>query len=252
MVISEKDLPELALNGLRSHIKEKLEGYEFLTISQVLQRALAQESRSKDAKFKPDRLSVHMLQGESSDDEGNEVYAAEFVWSSSDKPSTCTSLKPISKNRQDEIKFTFDVTKCDRIFDELAKLGKIKFSHTIPSAEELKRRAYCKLHNTFSHATNDCNVLRRQIQSAINEGRLVISAMQIDQNPFPVHTLELSNPKVLIRPHQAESTKGKNVVVGEERHEKKVLQSKTPRVATEASTLGGRTRKKGPIASRPV
>ena len=96
------------------------------------------------------------------------------------------------------MKFTFDVTKCDRIFDELAKLGKIKFSHTIPSMDELKRRAYCKLHNTFSHATNDCNVLHRQIQSAINEGRLVIPAMQIDQNPFPIHTLELTNPKVLI------------------------------------------------------
>ena len=108
LVISEKNLAELALNGLRSHIKQKLEGYEFLTVNQVLQRALAQESRSKESKFKSDRLSMHMLQGESSDDEGNEVYAAEFVWSSSDKPSTCTSLKPISKNRQDEIKFTFD------------------------------------------------------------------------------------------------------------------------------------------------
>ena len=74
----------------------------------------------------------------------------------------------------------------------------------------------------------------------------------LDQNSFPVHTLELSNPKVLIRPYQTELTKEKNVVVGEESHEKKVLQSKTPRVATEASTLGGRTRKKGPIASRPV
>ena len=88
LVISEKDLAELALNGLRSHFKEKLEGYKFLTINQVLQRALAQESGSKDAKFKPDRLSMHVLQGESSDDEGNEVYAAEFVWSSNDKPST--------------------------------------------------------------------------------------------------------------------------------------------------------------------
>ena len=117
---------------------------------------------------------MHVLQGESSDDEDNEVYAAEFVWSSNDKPSTYASLKPIPKNRHDEVKFTFDVTKCDRIFYELAKLGKIKFSHTIPSMEELKRRAYCKFHNNFSHTTNDCNVLRRQIQSAINEGRLVI------------------------------------------------------------------------------
>ena len=35
------------------------------------------------------------------------------------------------------------------------------------------------------------------------------------------------------------------MVVGEERHEKKVLQSKTPRVATEASTLGGQDKEKG-------
>ena len=69
---------------------------------------------------------------------------------------------------------------------------------------------------------------------------------------FPVHTLELSNPKVLIRPHQAELAKGKNVIVGEERHEKGVLQNKTSRVAAKTSTLRGRTRKKGPTASRPV
>ena len=35
------------------------------------------------------------------------------------------------------------------------------------------------------------------------------------------------------------------MVVGEERHEKKVLQSKTPRVATETSTLGGEDKEKG-------
>ena len=97
---------------------------------------MAQKSRSKESKFKPDRLGMHVLQGGSSDYEDNEVYAAEFVWSSNDKPITCASLKPIPKNRHDEVKFTFDVSKCDRIFDELAKLGKIKFSHTIPSMDE--------------------------------------------------------------------------------------------------------------------
>ena len=63
----------------------------------------------------------------------------------------------------------------------------------------------------FSHATNDYNVLRRQIQSAVNEGRIIVPQMKVDQNLFPVHThmLELSHPKVLIRPNQAESTKGK-------------------------------------------
>ena len=41
--------------------------------------------------------------------------------------------------------------------------------------------------------------------------------MQIDKAPFPVHMLELNNPKVLVRPEQAEGAKGKNVVIGDPR-----------------------------------
>jgi hypothetical protein len=43
-------------------------------------------------------------------------------------------------------------------FDELLKNGNIKLTHTIPPIDELKRHAYYKCHNSFSHATNDCNV----------------------------------------------------------------------------------------------
>ena len=143
------------------------------------------------------------------------------------------------------------MTKCDKIFNELAKVGKIKFSHTIPSIEELKRRAYCKFHNTFSHATNDCNVLRRKIQSAIDEGQLISPIMQIDQNPFSMHThvLELKNSKILIRPSQTESTKEKNVIIGEEMSKKKKLQNKTSRAATNIATLGGgKAKERSPAA----
>ena len=42
------------------------------------------------------------------------------------------------------MKFTFDVSKCDRIFNELLKLGHIKLSHAILPLEELKRHAYFK------------------------------------------------------------------------------------------------------------
>ena len=41
--------------------------------------------------------------------------------------------------------------------------------------------------------------------------------MQVDKTPFHVHTLELNNPKVLIRPDQAEGAKGKNIVIGDSR-----------------------------------
>ena len=42
--IAEKDLADYAFSGLHSHIKEKLEGYDFFTVIQVHQRALAIES----------------------------------------------------------------------------------------------------------------------------------------------------------------------------------------------------------------
>jgi hypothetical protein len=96
-------------------------------------------------------------------------------------------------------------------------------SHTIPPIDQLKRCAYCKFHTSISHATNDCNTFRRQIQSDINEGCLKFHEMHVDENPFPnsafVNTLELSNTKVFIRLDQAENAKGKNVIIGEQRHE---------------------------------
>ena len=39
--------------------------------------------------------------------------------------------------------------------------------------------------------------------------------MQIDKVPFPLHTLELNNLKILTWPDQAEGAKGKNVVIGD-------------------------------------
>jgi hypothetical protein len=135
------------------------------------------------------------------------------------------------------------VAKCDRICDELLKLGKIKISHTLPPPDEIKKRAYCKFHHSYSHATNDCNSFRQQIKSAINEGHLVLHKMQADQNPFPVNafmnTIELLNPKVLIRPDQADKAKGKNIIIREQRLDNKLSLDETPKIAAKASTLGG-------------
>ena len=79
-------------------------------------------------------------------------------------------------------------------------------------------------------------MFRRQVQSAINEGRLTFPEMKIDKAPFPVHTIDLSNAKVLIRPDQAEGAKGKNVVIGDDMPltvdnkilAREVIQEKTP------------------------
>ena len=95
-------------------------------------------------------------------------------------------------------------------------------------------------------------MFRRQVQSAINEGRLAFPEMKIDKALFPVHTIDLNNAKVLIRPDQAEEAKGKNVIIGDDRPltidnmilAREVIQEKTPdgkknmRIILKPRTLG--------------
>jgi hypothetical protein len=141
---------------MRSYLREKLEGHIYLSLTQLQQFASLQENRIKNTK-EIARLShheVHVVE-HSSDDESNEVLTAEFVWPSKAKSFTCDALKPTHQIQLDDIKYMFDVAKCDKIFDELHRGGYIKLSHTLPLLEELKRGAYCKCHNSYSHATND-------------------------------------------------------------------------------------------------
>ena len=134
--LSEKDLVDLALADLRSNYREKLDGSSFYFINQLQAKALSQETKFKKEKdtYKSHRSNTHIVEydSNSSNDEDKEVYTAEFVWPASAKPSTCTSLKPTQRNRQEEMKFTFDVSKCDCIFDELLRLGHLKITHVIP------------------------------------------------------------------------------------------------------------------------
>jgi hypothetical protein len=71
----------------------------------------------------------------------------------------------------------------------LLKEKQLKFpeGHKLPTAQELKGRSYCKWHDSFTHGTSDCKELRRQIQLAIEQGRLILgqTAMKVDTQPFP-------------------------------------------------------------------
>jgi hypothetical protein len=48
LTIGEKDLAELAFVGLSSHLREKMEGYDFADVNQVLQCAMVHENRARD------------------------------------------------------------------------------------------------------------------------------------------------------------------------------------------------------------
>jgi hypothetical protein len=90
-------------------------------------------------------------------------------------PFVCSALNWIVQNNsQKKIRYTFDVCDCDEIFDILVleKRIRIPANRVISSSKELGKCAYCKWHDSFSQNTCDYNVFRRQLQSAIDEGRL--------------------------------------------------------------------------------
>jgi hypothetical protein len=95
---------------------------QLFSIAQLHQRALACESRFKETS-KSVAHTIHLVEHDNSDDEAADVYTAEFVWRTKAKSFVCSSLQSVQKNRQEEIKFTFNVAKCDRIFDELLKMA---------------------------------------------------------------------------------------------------------------------------------
>ena len=76
-------MADLAFNGLCSYLKEKLEGFDYITINHLQIRAIGTEFKYKNSKdtFKPHRSNTHVLDhdSDSSDDDSKEVYAAEFV-----------------------------------------------------------------------------------------------------------------------------------------------------------------------------
>ena len=109
LTIPEKDLAEIALGGLRSRLRERLEGLVYYSINGLQLRAMSQVTKFKNSKdaYKPHRSNTHVVEydSDSSSDEDKEVYTAEFVWPSAAKPSSCASLKLVQKKseRRDEV-----------------------------------------------------------------------------------------------------------------------------------------------------
>jgi hypothetical protein len=105
---------------------------------------------------------VHFLEDEHNDEEGNKICVVEWVKKSGGKPISCSFLKP-NEGRRDEMRYTFDVSKCDRFFDLLLRGGVIRLTegHVIPSVDILVKKTYCKWHDSYTHTTNECNYFRR-------------------------------------------------------------------------------------------
>jgi hypothetical protein len=174
LTIGEKDLANLAFVGLSSYLREKMEGQDFIDVNQVLQRAVVHENRARDQRShsqfwesdtrEKEKQGVNFVEEDATDDSDIEVCITEWVDSAKGKPITCSFLKP-NTSHKDEMRSTFDVSKCDKLFDILVQGGliKLKDGHTIPTAKLLAKKKYCKWHDSYSHTTNECNYFQRQV-----------------------------------------------------------------------------------------
>jgi hypothetical protein len=56
------------------------------------------------------------------DEASNEISIAEWIENPGNKPISCSFLKP-NGGRREEMRYTFDVSKCDHLFDFLLRGG---------------------------------------------------------------------------------------------------------------------------------
>jgi hypothetical protein len=176
-----------------------------------------------------EKQSVNCIDNESASEDEAKVCVFKWV----DTPADIMLFLEAKCGKKGRVKFTFDVSKCDKLFDVLVQGGVIQLAegHVIPSPEVLARKKYCKWHDSYSHTTNECNYFRRQVQSALNDGQLTLSEggkMKLDVDPFPVNMLELGQKKILVRTDQASTTKGKNVIISDDL-KNRMLKPKSPK-----------------------
>src|SRR3954468_16216376 len=111
---------------------------------------------------------------------------------------------PVDNDKNDRFlkkTYTFDITKCDEIFDLLVKDGQMILppNSKIPPLEQRKKRGFCKYHGFLGHKTSQCFLFRDLIQNALKDGRLKFtdkakSHMKVDTNPLNIADTNLCEP----------------------------------------------------------
>jgi hypothetical protein len=159
-------LVDLAFVGLTPYLRDKLDEQEFSDTNQLLQHALPYENHAKSSRFRDsankdkEKHHVNFMDKDADDEEGIEICVAEWVEKPGDKPISCSFLKPKGGWRE-EMRYTFDVSKCDRLFDLLLRGGVIRLTeeHVIPNADILAKKIYCKGHDSYTHTTGTILIL---------------------------------------------------------------------------------------------
>jgi hypothetical protein len=163
---------ELASLGLAKPIKDMSFQLEFNCLAHLVQKLTSYEQRHPDIyqdKFKRQITLVDTEDAEYSEEE-QEVAVTE--WTRGANLVSCKWVKQQGSAKG----FDFDESKVEQIFDLLFRKKQLKLpeGHKFPTTQELQGRPYCKWHHLFTNTTNNCKELYQQIQSAIEQGRLIM------------------------------------------------------------------------------
>src|SRR3954470_15247888 len=217
--VPEHELVEMAAGGLDYSIRKKLDTQYLRDMAQLanrvrqVERLKAEKARASKS-YKKERVAyveANDVDGEPLEDPYDmEEVEIDLVELKEAPPYACKLLthsngrNPVDNDKSDRFPkkiYTFDVTKCDEIFDLLVKDGQmiVPPNSKIPPLEQRKKRGFCKYHGFLGHKASQCFLFRDLIQNALKDGRLKFadqtkSHMKVDTNPLNIADTNLCEP----------------------------------------------------------
>ena len=176
--VPEHELVEMGAGGLDYSIRKKLDTQNLRDMAHLADRVrhveILKAEKSKTHKhFK--KVKVAYIPSDESNQEfditfGNvEIKQVDIAELKPRPPYTCKSLRPSDGNNPVEtsnerypMTYTFDVTKCDEIYDLLVAYGQVVVPKDvkIPPLEQRQKRGFSKYHKFLGHNTSRCSLLR--------------------------------------------------------------------------------------------
>ncbi|XP_050878623.1 uncharacterized protein LOC127082429 [Lathyrus oleraceus] len=201
--VPEHELVQMAAEGLDYSIRKKIDPTFVKSMSQLADRVrhLERLRIEKIRHIKSKKEKVVFVEYDATDPTREADYASsteleiDVAELKSGFAYECRSLlpaqgkNPVENNPKFPSKtYTFDVSKCEEIFDLLVKDGQMVVppGTKIPPLEQRQKRGFCKYHNYIGHNTSNFYLFRDLVQKAIQEGRLkfVGRKMKIDTDPL--------------------------------------------------------------------
>ncbi|XP_050875522.1 uncharacterized protein LOC127079146 [Lathyrus oleraceus] len=217
MQVPEHELVKMAAEGLGYSIRKKLDTQYLRDMAQLADR-VRQVERLKEEKARTNKGKkvAYVDFRKDHEDSGHEVpdsddteidlakltqgppYACKVLAPSNGK----NHVEPEKNDRFSKKTYTFDVTKCDEIFDLLVKDGQmiVPSGAKVPPLEQRKKQGFCKYHSFWGHKTYQCFLFKDLVLNAIQEGRLKFgdkprSQMKIDSDPLQIAEAHYTEPE---------------------------------------------------------